>query len=75
MVVSKRLCGGGPQDFSVSPWVGLGWDWVWGGWGLGLDNIKTWKVVLSVQLSDLDVYAAWIYATIPNILFPIAPFV
>ena len=38
-------------------------------------DIKTWKVVLSVQLSDLDVYAAWIYDTIPNILFPIAPFV
>ena len=37
-------------------------------------DIKTWKVVLSVQLSDLDVYAAWIYATIPKILFLIASF-
>ena len=21
-------------------WVGLGWDWVWGDWGLGLDNLS-----------------------------------
>ena len=32
------------------------------------------KVILSLQLSDLDVYAAWIYATIPRILFLIASF-
>ena len=32
------------------------------------------KVILSLQLSDLDVYAAWIYATIPKILFLIASF-
>ena len=38
--------------------------------GYRILNIKT----LSVQLSDLDVYAARIYATIPKILFPIAPF-
>ena len=32
------------------------------------------KAILYLQLSDLDVYAAWIYASISQILFPIASF-
>ena len=32
------------------------------------------KAISSLQLSDLDVYAAWIYASISQILFPIASF-
>ena len=51
MVVSKRLCGGGPQDFSVSPspllaplgpfGVGTGLDWV----GIGSGGIGDSGVV------------------------------
>ena len=46
-VVAYRILVSAPVPFGliwVSNWVGLGWDWVWGywglrGWGLGLDNM------------------------------------
>ena len=45
-MVAYRILVSAPVPFGliwVSNWVGLGWDWVWGdwglrGWGLGLDN-------------------------------------
>ena len=42
---------GGPQDYCVThtPFLGLlglGWDWIWGNWGLGLDNSRYAFVLL-----------------------------